>query len=99
MGKNVLKYLFDGEINPSESIEYSDSELKLYREMLSEEKTLLRAKLSEEALETLKNADNIHAEILKLYGYDCFVHGFKLCARFLHEALGETGSLSQNKDR
>ena len=96
MGKNILKHLFDGEINPSESIEYSNSELKLYREMLSEEKILLRAKLSEEALKTLKNVDNIHAEILKLYGYDCFVHGFKLCARFLHEALGETGSLSQN---
>ena len=85
MNKTILRHLYDGELNPSESIGTDNDKLKFTLDMLSEEKELFSKTLTDDNRENFCNINKLYYEILDTHGYECFTYGFKLGIMLMHE--------------
>lgn len=98
MSKNILQQLYDGEIYPAENIGLKNPELQKMNDRLSEAKDVFIKNLSESDLVNFEKVDDLNGESAALYGYECFVHGFKLAASLLFEALNGMVGVTRNGD-
>ena len=93
MTKNILERLFEGEINPSESIGLDNLELLEIYEHLAIEKPKLLDKLSDSVREDMEHLDELIDNAKYIYSKECFIYGFKLGITLLVDALSDKDSL------
>jgi len=98
MEKNILRRLFDGEIYPAENIKPDTPEYNETLEALEKEKEYFSKYLTGADAERFKKANDLYFEIIDIYGYECFAHGFRLGVTLLHEALSNKDDLARNEE-
>ena len=93
MTKSILERLFDGELNPAESIGLDNSELLEIYEQLAIKKPKLLEKLPDSIREDMECVDELVDQAKYIYSKECFSYGFKLGITLLVDALSDKESL------
>ena len=94
MHQSILQALFNGEIDPSESIGKTRDDNRLNQE-ISNEKNHFKAILSSEDWERFEDLIDMGYDRSSNYGYQCFAYGFRLCMALMVEAFIKTDILSR----
>ena len=93
MGKSLIHHLFNGDLNPSEIIGTSNSELLEIYAKLGEEKPALLENLPQDLLADLERVDELTDKAQGIYSRECFIYGFKLGAMLILEVLNSKNDL------
>ena len=85
MYQSILKDLFNGEINPGETVGKT-SEDHILRNKIIAEKEYFKSILSVEDWTRLEELSDMELDVSSSYGHQCFEYGYRLCMALMLES-------------
>ena len=94
--KNILKQLFEGELNPTEKICVGKSEYYKLNDALNDEKARLLKLIPGNNSDTFDKIDDLHNRLCNMFSYEGFASGYRVGIMLLFEALKNEEKTNRN---